>query len=130
MNKINEYKSNYNMYNNINKIKDKKINELKEKYEKYINKAFEIFKIILNKINSIHSLLNLKNNSKLNDLINKYPLNFEYLELDDISNVIEKEFEQIKNFILKNYKKENKNNSSFLDMNAINNIDNKIILKL
>ena len=90
-----------NRKNNANLMN--KINELKEKYEKYISKAFEIFKNILNKINSIHSLLNLKNNNKLNDLVNKYSLSFEYLELNDISNVIDEELEQFKIYILKNY---------------------------
>ena len=130
MNKINEYKLKNNMYNNINIIKDKKINELKEKYKKYTKKTFEIFNNILNKINYIHSLLDLKNNSKLNDLINIFSLNFEYIELDDISNVIEEELEQIKNYILYNDKIKNKINinknsvnSNLKDKNEINNIN-------
>ena len=123
MNKINEYKLNNIMYNNINIIKDKKINEYKEKYEKYIEKTFEIFKNILNKINSIHSLLNFTNNSKLNNLINDYSSNFEYLKLDDISNVIDEELEQFKNYILHNDKIENKIN---LNENIVNiNFKNK-----
>jgi len=125
MNKINEYKLHNNMYNNINIIKDKKINEYKEKYEKYIEKTFEIFKNILNQINSIHSLLNLKNNRKLDNLINKLSLKFEYLELSDISNVIEEELKQFENYILENKIKLNENNSNnnLKNKNEISNIN-------
>jgi len=122
MNQINEYKSKNNIFNNMNRIKDKKNNELKEEYEKYIRKTFDIFKNILNKIYSIHSLLNLKNNSKLNDLIKKFSLNFENLKLDETSDIIDEELEQIKKYILNNNKIENKNN---LNENIVNSLNNK-----
>ena len=126
INKINEYKMNNNMNNNINIIKDKKINELKNykikqnelirKYEEFTGKALGIFKNLLNQMNSIHSSFKLENsNNKLNDLINKYPLNFENLNLDELSILINEEFNQFKNHI--------KNN------NKINIIENKLNLK-
>ena len=72
----------------------------------------------------------MKNNSKLNDLINKYSLNDDYLESGDLSNVIDEELEQFKNYILKKYKIENKINlnenivnSNLKNKNEINNIN-------
>ena len=128
MEKINEYKLSNNMNININLIKDKKMNELKDneikqselikKYENYINQTIEIFKIILYKINNLHNLLKLENNNKLNDLINKYPLNNENLNINDISNVINEEFD---NFI------NNLNITKSKDLN-INEYKNKINL--
>ena len=113
INKINEFKINNNMNNNINIIKERKLNELKDennkqteliiKYENYIRKTFEIFKYILNKLNSFHISLKLEKNNKLNDLIANYPLNSENLYLDEITNIINEEFEIIKkNLINKN----------------------------
>jgi hypothetical protein len=101
------------MNNNIIMIKEKKIDELKnennkqseliKKYENYIRKTFEIFKAILNSLNSFHILLKLEKNNKLNDLIANYPLNSENLYLDEITNIINEEFEIIKkNLINKN----------------------------
>ena len=54
------------MYNNKNILKDKKI----KNYENYINKTIMIFKDILNQINIIHKNLKMKNNNKLNEIIN------------------------------------------------------------
>ena len=98
MNKINEYKINDNMNNNINKIKERKIDELKDenikqsemikKYENYIRKTFETFKDILNNLNSVHTSVKLEKNNKLNDLICNYPLNYENLNLDEITNTL------------------------------------------
>jgi len=128
MERINEYKLSNNMNININLIKDKKFNELKDneikqselikKYENYINQTIELFKIILNKINNLHNLLKLENNNILNDLINKYPLNIENLNIKDISNVINKELD---NFI------KNINKAKYKDLN-INVYKNKISL--
>lgn len=88
---------------NINLIKDKKLNEIKDneikqselikKYENYINQTIEIFKIILNKINNLNNWLKLENNNIFYDLINKYPLNIENLNINDISNVINEELD-------------------------------------
>jgi S-phase kinase-associated protein 1 len=61
-----------------------------------IRKTFEIFKYILNKLNSFHISLKLEKNNKLNDLIANYPLNSENLYLDEITNIINEEFEIIK----------------------------------
>ena len=113
INKINEYKLNNNMNNNINIIKERKIDELKDeiskqselikKYENYLRKTFEIFKYIINKLNSFHISLKLEKNNKLNDLIVNYPLNSENLNLDEIPNIINEEFEIFnKNLINKN----------------------------
>ena len=142
MNKINEYKLNNNMNNNINIIKDKKINELKEikqydllnKYEIYINKTIEIFKGILNQINSIHNSLNLENSNKLNNLMKIYEnLNINNIDLDDISGVIIKELEQVKNYIVLNKNINKKNDNFLLNENKNNKLpdkDNNIINKI
>ena len=86
------------MNNNMNMIKGKKIDELKDylnekkelifHYEKYIEKTIEIFKNLLNELNSIHSSLKLDDNNKLNNLINKFPLNIKNLNIEDISDVL------------------------------------------
>ena len=108
MNIINNKREN----NYINIINNKEIKELKEKnnkqhelinkYEKYIEKTIIIFKNILNQINLIKFTLKIKNNyitnNKLNDLINKYPLNIQNLKIDNISNVIMEELEQLNKF--------------------------------
>ena len=85
LNKINEYKLNNKMNNNINVIKDKKI----KKYENYINNTLIIFKNILNKLNIIHHTMKMKNNNKLNEIINNDKLDIE--NINDISNIINKE---------------------------------------
>ena len=113
MNKINEYKLNNNLNDNINKIKDTKINELTviikkqneliKKYEDYIGKTIDIFYLILKQINSMHTLLKLKNNNKLNNLINLYPLNMQNLEINNILYAIKEEFDLFKTFIQNNY---------------------------
>ena len=114
MNKINEYRLTSNMSNNINIIKDKKINELKgneikqfnliNKYEKYIDKTIALFKNILNEINMIHYALKLEQNDKLKNLIDLNTLDFQNLDLDDITNEINIEFEKLKIHIMKNNK--------------------------
>ena len=143
--KINENKLN----NYMNIIRDKKINELKiknskqheliKKYEKYIEKTIEIFKYLLNEINIINFILKLKNNNKLNELIIKYPLNLQNLEINDISEVIIEKLLQFKNYIINyqelelneimiNYHKEMKklkksiiyNNNNKINQNNIN----------
>ena len=80
MNKINEYKS---------QIK---------KYEDYINKTKEFIKTILNKINDIHMTLKLENNNKLNNLIEKYSLKDENLNIEKISRTINEELDNINNY--------------------------------
>ena len=131
LNKINEYRLNKNLNNNLNSINEKKKNDLKDYLQKqkgvinnyliYIEKTIEIFKKILKQINSIHTLLNLKNNNKLNTLINSYPLSLNNLDIDEISNVINDEFEQFK----LNLKYGNNNdftNQKYLMISKINNI--------
>ena len=129
MNKINKYKINNNMKNNISQLKDKKINELNEKilkqdeiinkYQQNTEKTMDIFKNVLNHMNSIHSLLKLENNNKLNTLLNIYPFNFDNLNINELSNVVNEEFEQFKNYII-NHNQINHNE------NIENNINDKI----
>jgi len=137
MNKINEYKMSKNMNNNMNMIKGKKIDELKDylnekkelifHYEKYIEKTIEIFKNLLNELNSIHSLLKLDDNNKLNNLINKFPLNIKNLNIEDISDVLNNGLKQIKNHIIKKNKVDNKKNSNKKNNGQLFN-DNEIKL--
>ena len=131
-------KDNENLIIKINeyKLKNSKINELLKKYENYINQTINIFKNILNQINLIHISLKLKSNNKLNDLINKYPLKIENLNIDDISKVIKNELNNFIIHIKNNNDNENnqiinkistdkrivKNNS----LNSINNIKEKL----
>ena len=111
--KINEYKLNNNLNNNINIIKDKKI----EKYEMYIQNAFKILTDILNKLNSFNSLLKL-NNTKLIDLLDKFKLNYDELELElnNVSKIIEEELDIFQEYIKNNMNRENDK--------KINNYDN------
>jgi uncharacterized CHY-type Zn-finger protein len=93
-NKKLDYEENRNddayIMNQINELKENEIKqkELIKTYEIYIEKTIEIFKNILNQLNSIHKLMKLPNNNKLNYLRNEYPLNFQNLEINNISNVI------------------------------------------
>ena len=114
MNKINELKE--------NEMKQK---ELIKKYEIYIEKTIEIFKNILNKIVEIRNLMKLSNNNKLNYFINLYPLNINNLiNIDDISNLINEEFVQLKKYISNN-SLEKKNN----EVKKISENKNKINIK-
>ena len=79
--------------------------DLIKKYEIYIEKTIEIFKNILNHMNSKYNLMKLNNNIKLNNLVNKFGLSFQNVNIDDISKVINEEFQQIKNYIDNNNKK-------------------------
>ena len=117
---------------NLISSKDKKIKELEDddkkqkqlikKYEEYIEKTFKIFQDVLNKLNSVHSLSKLENNIKMDDLIKKFPLNFENLEVEDISNVIIEEINQIENKIIKKEKENNiKNENMDNDIDDGNN---------
>ena len=111
------------MNNNINIIKDKKI----KNYENYINKTITIFKDILNKINIIHNNLKMKNNSKLTAIINDYYLNIDNLNINDISNIINEELDNINEKIYNNkINNENKiyNENKFNNENKINNKNN------
>ena len=115
-------KDNYNLINKIGELKEKEKdkNEIIKIYEDYINKTIDIFKNILININSIHSLLELEYNSKLNTLIDKYPLNIYNLDLDNISKTINDELEQIKIYF------QNKNKSDFNANKVMINKDNII----
>ena len=133
LNKINEYKLNNNMNDNINRIKEKQINKLKDnkikqsqqikKYENFTNKTIEAFKIILNNIKLILSSLKLENNIELNNVIENYPKNYENLNIDYVSNIINEELLNINNFIRKNIY----GNKNEINNNNANN--NKIIKK-
>ena len=121
--------------NIINMIKDKKI----KKYEIYINKTFNIFKNILNKFNEINKVLKLNNNI-LNNIINNFQLNYENLEIENITNIFNDEFEKIYNYIkfqekeneklieIKNNKKNNNEDNNKIYNNKISN--NYIIGKI
>ena len=115
-------KDNFNLINKIRELKEKEKdkNEIIKIYEDYINKTIDIFKNILININSIHSLLELEYNSKLNTLIDKYPLNIYNLDLDNISKTINDELEQIKIYF------QNKNKSDFNANKVMINKDNII----
>ena len=115
INKINEYKLNNNLNNNINIIKDKKI----EKYEMYIQNAFKIFTDILNKLNSINSLLKL-NNTKLIDLLDKFKLNYDELELNNVSNIIDEELDKFQKYIKNNMNRENDKKINYDDNDKAN----------
>ena len=131
INKINEYKLKNTMNNNLNKIKEKRIKELQnknnkqfeiiKKYEKYMNKTIDIFLNILNKLKIIHTSLKLKNNKRLNDLIDKNSL--QYDNIRDISNIINEELDNINNYIIYNI---NKSKTTLLNrINTYNNDMNK-----
>ena len=130
---IKEYKSFNNMNNIINKIKDKKIKKLEdnliinkkliEKYENYINQTIEIFKNILLKINNIHISLKIENNKELNDLINKYPLNYQNLEMTHISKIINDELENFNIHLKHNVDNEIKENKELIIKNNKNSFN-------
>ena len=87
--------------NKINSLKDNnsKLNELISKYKIYIEETFKIFKDIINKIHIIHSLIKFQTNHKLNNLKNNFVLNFEHLEIGDISNIVIEELNLFENYI-------------------------------
>ena len=139
-NKTVDNKLDENINNNQIIEKNKKINDSKDsdeikneklkKYEEYIEKTFDAFKNILTKINSINSLLSLSKNSKLDYLIDEYKLNFENLEIDEISKVINDELELFKNYLIKNNNLNMNNKKIEIDLNEpqINEDKNKINL--
>ena len=157
INKINEN-------DNMNKLKDEKIDKLEKdninqknknkKYEKYIEKTFKFFKIALNTMHEINSILKIKNNKQLNDLIKKFPLNLDNLNVDDLTNSLVEGLKEIKNSMIKNkiqkiehinsekffpkktktfslrnkYKNDkNNNNNLFGDLNLNNNVQSYIL---
>lgn len=87
--------------NKINSLKDNnsKLNELISKYKIYIEETFKIFKDIINKIHIIHSLIKFQTNHKLNNLKNNFTLNFEHLEIGEISNIIIEELNIFESYI-------------------------------
>ena len=89
-------KDNSNLINKINELNEKEKDRIQiiKIYKEYIIKTIDIFKNILININSIHSLLEIKHNSKLNNLLDKYPLNINNLDVDDISKTINEELKQ------------------------------------
>ena len=109
MNKINEYEIKDKDYI----LKDNKIN----KYEIYIRKTIEIFKNIVYELNSINNLLKLEKIKKFNNIINKFPLDMNKLEIDDISEVIHEQLKKFKFYII-NKNSENKNDN-IININKI-----------
>ena len=145
--------------NKINILKDNnsKLNELISKYKIYIEETFKIFKDIINKIHIIHSLIKFQTNHKLNNFKNNFALNFEHLEIGNISKIVIEELNLFENYIRNGrYKKklilkpeweneklkinkerkknENTNNSqeksNILPKISIQNIQNKNFIKL
>ena len=111
--------SGINKNKNVNLLKDKNI----ENYKIFIEKTIKVFKNIIDQIKSIHNILNLNNNIKLCSLAKNNPLSFENLEIDEISNAIEEELEQIKNQIL-NINKMNIFHSIIKNNQMLNQINN------
>ena len=113
----------------INDLKNKIIkNELIEKYQNYIFNTLKIFEKILQDLNSINSLLHLKKNIKLNSIMNTFPLNFENLNICDISGVIKEEFNKFKKDITEkntNYMNLNDKKVNLHDININYKIDFK-----
>ena len=103
LNKINEYKLDNNINNNLNLIKDEKI----KYYENYINKMIITFKNILNKINVIYNAMKINNN------------NLVIQNLNDISNIINQELNNI-------YKNISNNKNIYNEINNNNKISNKL----
>ena len=101
-----------NENDNMNKLKDEKIDKLErdnknqkdknKKYEKYIGKTIKFFKTATNNINEINSIMKFKNKDKINDLIKKFPLNMDNLEINEISDLLIEELKEIKNSMMKN----------------------------
>ena len=126
-----------NMNNIIIQIKNKKINDLtnqnSELYETLIKKGEneeKNKKIILNllqRIKSLHSLMKLSVNNKLNHLINTtFSINYDN-NIEDISNIIDEEFEKFNNYIINKSinAKIIKNNININPKNIIKNINIK-----
>jgi len=124
-------KVNANLINKVNELKDNEMiqTELIKKYEKYIEKTIEIFKNILNQLNSLHKLMKLPDNNKLNFLINEYPLNFQNLEINNISNVIDEELIKFTNYFKKNNKFDNINHVHNINIINDDEIKNEIIME-
>ena len=112
INEINEYKMINNMNNNINIIKDKKI----KKYEIYIDETFKIFKKILDDINIINSSLKLNNNKY------EFFVSYDNLEIDHIANIINNEFELIKNCLKNNKLDKMIDNNQQIKIQSIKNL--------
>lgn len=92
-----------------NKIKqidkeNEKENELIENNKKYMINTFDFFKKILNQIKEIDELIIPNNNNEIKKLKLNNELSSDYIQknFDDISNIIYKEFENFKQYALKN----------------------------
>ena len=93
-------------------------NEMVKKYEIYTNKTLELFKNIIDELNSINIILKVEKNNDFNDI--------KIENVDIISNFINEELKQIKNFI--SDKIENKN-ENIIENNEINEYKNIINIK-
>ena len=114
LNDLNINKNNINNFieKNINIIKDKKVkelidnknnqNKLIKKYEFFIKKTIKLINNIIYKIDKIHNILRLKTNPELSNIMDLYPLNFQNIELDWISDVIDDELERFKKYLKTN----------------------------
>ena len=126
INKVYQDKLSYNLYKIIYFIKEKKINDLilnnkkinenLNKYKNYVNKSIAIFNDTINQINSMLTLLNLEKNNRLNELMKILPSNLE--KINDMSNLLNEEFQLLKYKISKNNleNKKNINNNKYKNL--------------
>ena len=73
-----------------------------KKYEFFIKKTIKLINNIIYKIDKIHNILRLKTNPELSNIMDLYPLNFQNIELDWISDVIDDELERFKKYLKTN----------------------------
>ena len=118
MNKINKLEENKNINNNLNLINTNKIKKLEEnkniinKNKKFLEKVVKLLKEILNKLNEINYVYNknkINKNTELLNLIEEITQKNIKSKIDNISNVILKEFESIIQQLKKEKEKEKVN---------------------
>ena len=105
MNKINKLEENKNINNNLNLINTNKIKKLEDENKniinenkKFLEKVVKLLKEILTKLNEINSVYNknkINKNTELLNLIEEITQKNIKSKIDNISNVILKEFESI-----------------------------------
>ena len=105
MNKINKLEENKNINNNLNLINTNKIKKLEDEnkniineHKKFLEKVVKLLKEILTKLNEINSVYNknkINKNTELLNLIEEITQKNIKSKIDNISNVILKEFESI-----------------------------------
>ena len=95
LNNMNQINANiYYMQQMQQNINNNLINNSNNQEEKA--KLFDLIKNISIKINEIHLLYDTKENNKLKDLVNAFNLNNNNYKIDDISSIINEEFDFLK----------------------------------